>query len=292
MVFNITPLNKDGSLPGPNTSISMWHDDLSYNTKFDTFALITTSIKNSAHYNLRRLGINYLKVELYRLKRLAKAETEQFNMASVVDGSVCRDDTCDKTVVDSPPAKAAASTTFRLLDLPTELRAMIYESLIKAGDLSILRVSKDVSQEVAPLLSRVAIFRLAVGPIIGDDEHLSLNALITLTSTFTLTAPAYIQNLKIRVDLIPDRGDFVHRRHIWFFSGSQIARRSCNITIRYGVLGATYEPLEMFDMNQAIAALTGFKELTLKLGIMGGYQVLTADYKSNCGAGDAFEEGV
>lgn len=186
-------------------------------------------------------------------------------MPPMVGHSVRRGDTCDQTVMDSPPTKAAAKTALSLLHLPAELRAMIYKPLIQAGDLSILRVSKHISQDAVPLLSSVAILRVTIGRKFSSDVTLPLTATISLSGVLTLTAPNVIQNLNLRIDLAPIVEYPVNAGLIQCFGGSQIARGSCHIIMRFGVFGLIPTSAEIFKIYEWIAALTGFKKLTLKL---------------------------
>lgn len=144
---------------------------------------------------------------------------------------------------------------------------MIYRPLIQAGDIDILCVSKLVSQEAVPLLSSVATLRVILGCPISGKVTLPLTAKITLSGLFTFAAPNYIQNLDLLIDLVPLAGVSINAGLIQCFGGSQIARRSCQITIILGVSGLLPPTLEERKSYKAMADLTGFKTLTLKLEI-------------------------
>lgn len=159
-----------------------------------------------------------------------------------------------------------AKKPFPLLKLPPELRAMIFEPLIQAGDLSILRVSKLINQEAVSLLSKVAILRINnLNRRTNGQMTIALAAQITLYGDLTLMAPDYIQNLDICLDMVRRPGLPVNTKLVQYFSGNQIARRSCKITILFGILGAVPKPLGENTTYRVIASLTGFKSLTLKL---------------------------
>ena len=171
-------------------------------------------------------------------------------------------------MVSLPPDQAMAKT-FAFLNLPRELRDIVYTYLIQAGHLSILRASKPLSKEALAIMPRVATHRIDLG-----SWNLS-RASISLTNTMRLhrlrlTAPYYIQNLDIRFDLVRRKGTQAEWGLIRSFSGDQIARRSCNITILFGVLGPLFRRPDFKGPEEdaackVIASLTGFKTLTLKL---------------------------
>ena len=162
-------------------------------------------------------------------------------------------------------SRGTATSSFPLLKLPPELRAIIFEPLIQAGDLSILRVSKLINQEASSLVKKVAILRINLNRRINRQMTIDLTAKITLYGHLTLTAPDYIQNLDICLDMLRRPGLPVNTKLIPYFSGNQIARRSCRITILFGILGPVPKPLEENTTYRVIASLTGFRSLTLKL---------------------------
>ena len=159
-----------------------------------------------------------------------------------------------------------AAKPFPLLKLPPELRALIFEPLIQAGDLSILRVSKLINQEAVSLLSKGAIFRINnLKKGTNDRMTIAVAAKITLSGELTLSAPDYIQNIDVCLDMVRRPGFPVNTKLLQYFSGNQVARRSCKITILFGVLGAVPKPVGENKTYQVISSLTGFSFLTLKL---------------------------
>ena len=160
--------------------------------------------------------------------------------------------------------RGTATRTFPLLELPPELRAIIFEPLIQAGDLSILRVSKFINQEAVSLLKKVAILRINKKRPGMHQTTIALTAKITEYGDLTWTAPDYIQNLDICFDIVRRSGFRVNKEFIRYFAGNQIARRSCKITILFGFLGPVPNPLEEDTTYRVIASLTGFRFLTLK----------------------------
>ena len=168
------------------------------------------------------------------------------------------------TMIASLATRETAARTFPLLKLPPELRAIVFEPLIQAGDLGILRVSKLINQEAVSLLSKVAVLRINSNRRINRQMTIALTAKITLYGDLTLAAPDYIQNLEICLDMVRRPGFPVNTKLIHYFMGNQIPRRSCKITILFGVLGPVPKPLEENTTYRVIANLTGFRSLTLK----------------------------
>ena len=175
--------------------------------------------------------------------------------------------TAYQTMVSSLAARKTATGTSPLLKLPLELRTIIFEPLIQAGDLSILRVSKLMNQEAVLLLKKVAILRLNISgsDIYQTETTIALTATITLYGDLTLTAPEYIQNLDICLNMNRRTGPGLNTILVKYFSGNQIARRSCKIRIFFGPTGPLREPLHKSAAYKAIASLTGFRFLTVKL---------------------------
>lgn len=94
-----------------------------------------------------------------------------------------------------------------------ELRLMIYEHLIEAGDLGMLRISKLVNQEAFPLLSEVAILRINEPcPTMLSRVTLALTGSVTLCGLFTLTPPDYIQHLDLRLNMVHSQGFFINMK--------------------------------------------------------------------------------
>ena len=161
-------------------------------------------------------------------------------------------------------AEIATERTFPLLGLAPELRLLVYEPLIEAGDLSILRVSKLVSREALPLLSQVAILRLDLGRPMRSSVTPNLTASITSSGLLTPIAPDYIQNVNLRLNMTSCYGPRVDPRFIYSFSGNTITRKSCSITIFLGTFAAKPYGSD-YEAYKAIAAMVGFKILLLKL---------------------------
>ena len=199
------------------------------------------------------------------LKYLVRTGRKDPDMSSALDSSFGQSVTLYQGINVSSNAKEPTEETFSLLKLPPELRAMIYELLIQAGDLSILTVSKLVSKEAVHHLSKVAILRVKLGQLTSSNVIVALTAKMTLSGILTLHAPGYIQHLDLCFNIVRRPWIQLDTQLVQMFSGDQIPRRSCKIKILFGLLGATPYSMKECQTYQVIAALTGFKTLTLEL---------------------------
>ena len=168
-----------------------------------------------------------------------------------------------RTIIDPLPTRETATRTFPLLKLPPEVRAIVFEPLIQAGDLSILRVSKLIGQEAAFFVPKLGTFRIDQGSRGFSRATIAL-AEMTLLRDHTMMAPSHIQNLDIRLDPLGHTWSYIYSALIAYFSGNEIARRSCEITILIGLHGPGVQPPDECAIYRLIASLTGFKTLTLK----------------------------
>ena len=199
------------------------------------------------------------------LSHPVKARRKDHNMALTIDSTYDLCITLDQTTIVSPPTKSSMRTTFALLKLPPELRIIVYEFLIQAGDLSILRVSKLISREAISLLSKVAILRINLGRPVIDRVPFPLSGKIMPSGVINLVAPDYIQHLDLRINMVRNRKSPIDSHFILFFSGNTVARKSCNITVQCGLFQPFGDHLEAYRPYQMIATLSGFEILTLRL---------------------------
>ena len=162
-------------------------------------------------------------------------------------------------------AQVPTEKKLQFLELPPELRLIIYEPLLKLGDLNILRVSKLVTQEATPLLSKHAVFRVNVGHRNITSVKLDLTASITMLGHSTLIAPDYIQHVTFRIDMVRFRGWGIDLKFVNYFGGKKIARKSCAITIFVDDWAHLPHSVERDKTYRAIANLTGFEVLLLGL---------------------------
>ena len=193
-----------------------------------------------------------------------------------------RDEKASQTMISPLATRETATGTFPLLKLPPELRIMIFEPLIQAGDLSILRVSKLINQEAVSLLKKVAILRMNLNRMDVYETAMTLTAKMTPYGDLTYTAPDYIQNLDICLNHVRWTGPQVVTRLLEYFSGNQIARRSCKVTIFLAYCGPLLKLPHKSAVYRVIAGLTGFGFLTLKLVyyISGSYETAVLRHKN------------
>ena len=163
-------------------------------------------------------------------------------------------------------------TTFSLLRLPLELRMLIYEPLIAAGALSIMRTNKLMHEEVAKVMKKNAVLRMNFGyadrtssasfPLTGD---------INLTGALVLHATPLIQHVEVhfKMDAADGQSRYfdVYTNLIKSFGGRDIVRQSCTIFLDLGIFDCvpyerTSTPQKVW---QAITNLIGFKTLALKI---------------------------
>ena len=162
-----------------------------------------------------------------------------------------------------------AHRPFPLLKLPSELRLLIYEPLIQAGDLGILRASKLVNQEAAPLLSKVGRLRATISRPSRESNSNSSRMSIALAAklnrfgSLILTAPDYIQHLEIRLDIGPQFK--ANTNLISCFTGWSIFRKTCKITVMFGIVGLIIVDQGKMEPYHVIGGLIGFQVLTLGL---------------------------
>ena len=164
-------------------------------------------------------------------------------------------------------------TTFPLLQLPPELRLLVYGPLIATGDLSIMRVSKLIHDEAVNLLKTHAVLRMVLGYADRTSSALvPLTATVSLEGSLKIHASPVIQiielhfNLAMSFDRLSFRFD-VYADLIKSFGGRDVARQSCIIYLELGLFDAI--PCEVnFSRERAwiaIANLTGFKTLAFKI---------------------------
>ena len=170
----------------------------------------------------------------------------------------------------SLPSGQIMEKPFPFLNLPPEIRDVVYENLIQDGHLGILRVSKLISQEAISFMPKVAKHRVDLGSRTLNPCNIALINFARLHDQY-VPAPHFIQNLDITLNIVRrtdgyvDQGiRYVNRGIIGLFSRDRVARRSCNITILYGIFGPLLRAPEDDDAYKLISNLVGFKNLTLK----------------------------
>ena len=161
---------------------------------------------------------------------------------------------------------------FPLLNLPPELRLLIYEPLIATGDLSVMRTNKLVYEEVAKVMKKNGVLRMNFG--YTDRTSLAsfpITGSLDLIGALTIQATPTIQQVEMRFHM-----GAVHRNYSSFdvyanliksFGGRCIARRSCTIFLDLGILDWVPNKLDFAVGTawQAVLTLTGFSTLVLKI---------------------------
>ena len=188
-------------------------------------------------------------------KHLASLEIKELKMSYTVYTALNNSHT-DITVAKKP---------FPFLNLPPEVREMIYKPLIQTGNLSILRVSRLVHKEALPYLSKHATLRISLGGL--EHRRIIIPQMTGIFSpgTMTLFAPAQIQNLSIHLDIIARATPNIDTQLLRLFSSNEIPRKTCTITVEFGNLGPIRHLLVRNEFYDVVATLTGFETLTLRL---------------------------
>lgn len=163
-------------------------------------------------------------------------------------------------------------TTFPLLQLPPELRLLIYEPLIAAGTLSIIRTNKLIHEEVAKVMKKNAVLRMNFGYADRTSSaSFPLTGSIDLTGALVIHATPLIQHVEVhfKMDAADGQSGYfdIYTNLIKSFGGRDIVRKSCTIFFDLGIFDCvpyerTFTPQSAW---QAITNLTGFKTLALKI---------------------------
>ena len=174
-------------------------------------------------------------------------------------------------ISDSSHTKTSTRT---LLSLPREIRDKIFAHLFKAGDLAILRTSKQIYHESRGRLYREGVFRLTVGgssvrrtlwDTYGDSDF-GPSSFIAKWNNF--------QKFHFRIISRPWRlvyrgVDFWHFNKFSIFDEAH-PKRECLITVEYGHCGPMAIRLPRSDMIKRdlpdnIACLTAFEKVVVVL---------------------------
>lgn len=164
-------------------------------------------------------------------------------------------------------------TSFPLLQLPLELRLLIYEPLIAAGDLNIMRTNKVVHKEATKVMKKNAILRMIFGYANRTSSaSFPLTGSLNLRGSLTLHATPIIQQVEFhfRMDDVGDRPYYffdVYANLINSFGGRDVVRQSCTIFLNLGLDRSvpTENSFALETAWRAITGLTGFKTLVLKI---------------------------
>ena len=149
-------------------------------------------------------------------------------------------------------------TNSPLMSLPREIRDQICAYLLRAGDLAILRASKQLSRDAKERLYREGVCRVKLGSKSRSN-----------VDSFLLKELGRIQNYEIRVYFRP--GTFLDIRQ--FFQdfehfaghGETHSRRECSVIIEYD----PFDPVLWINSSRALAAaiacLATFKRVVMVL---------------------------
>ena len=175
---------------------------------------------------------------------------------------------------------------FPLLQLPPELRLLVYAPLITAGDLSIMRISKLVHDEAVNLLKTHAVLRLFLRYAHRMSSALAFVPLVVgvnLKQSLTVYALPVIQRIELHLNQVTTsiatgpRTEYPFRRFDVYagvlksFGGRDVTRHSCIIHLELGLYDCIPSE-EDFSREQAwnaIAHLTGFKTLAFTIARKG-----------------------
>ena len=159
----------------------------------------------------------------------------------------------DESPENNLPSKNAPMS---FLDLPRELRDMIYRNSIAAGHLGLLGTSKIVTEEACQFLLTHAILRVNMGPVNPTD--------LAILTPRALATAQYVQLYIDRSSGVP----FDIRAIPKLSGGKHTIRKSCLVTINYGKEGSAtgniqYESLYIKLYYQ----LACFKRVVIKIVI-------------------------
>ena len=147
-------------------------------------------------------------------------------------------------------------TNSPLMSLPREIRDKIYAYLLRAGDLSIMRTSKQLSHEAKESLYREGVYRVKLGFESGGD-----------VGSFLRKELGKIQNYDIRVNFghgcFLDSHDFF--RIFKHFAGhaETHSRLECHVRIEYDPFGPELWINDSRKVAAGIACLATFKKVVV-----------------------------
>ncbi len=150
--------------------------------------------------------------------------------------------------------QSSKQSPFPLLKLPRELRDSIYRYAIAAGYICILRISKFVNAEASQLLSKDGVFRGNLDSFDRTDWSRILSGSIS-----------FIQHLDVSLfptNMCPSTFDIISS-----FTGSQIIRKSCVVTLNYFHKAFTPWNFRSRRLYCELRRLNVFESLVFKLAV-------------------------
>ena len=168
--------------------------------------------------------------------------------------------------------EVSSPSNFPLLGLPSELRLLIYEALIAAGDLNIMRTNKLVHKEAENVLKKNAVLRMNFGYANRTSSaSFPLTGNLNFTGALKIHATPTIQHVELRFNLAAVQGYLryfdVYANLIKSFGGRDVARQTCTIYLDIEVYDSISDEGTFARETawQAITDLTGFKTLVVKI---------------------------
>lgn len=181
-------------------------------------------------------------------------------------GKRTRDESETAEAVFSKKRKSSVDSKISLsllVAIPREIRDMVVGNLLRAGDLSILQVSKALNEEALERINQEATCRIYY----GCPDHAKTNFLRPAN-------PAEIRNVEFRFHITshlsnnpPTVAQFQEDCAIFRLDEFNRAPRStCNLTLEYGTVGLGPQAHEMLNrFFNALWPLTGFEDVVLKV---------------------------
>ena len=154
-----------------------------------------------------------------------------------------------------PPHTLKQNISF--LQLPRELRDLIYRDSIAAGNVAIFRLNKLTNEEASQLLSKHAILRINLG-FINRTNWLELRS---------KSATSVIQHVHLRIKASSAALPF-DITVISSLLDKQAIRESCTVTLNYGKEGGPSHSIR-HTLYAQLTRLGGFKKLVFKIAIEG-----------------------
>lgn len=171
-------------------------------------------------------------------------------------------------------SSVAASTTSRVrgprdfLDLPGEIRTLIYDELARHGELGMFSTCRQVRNEAAAVSGDNIWFDVSI-------EYWKFGECSTDHIPALGRATPYIQDVRLTINMDNYRDGARGRvpycpRRIEFFGGSDIPRGRCYITLDYMETFMCYFPektkgLAEYEVYKSLGTLTGFEYLMIRI---------------------------
>lgn len=157
-----------------------------------------------------------------------------------------------KSLENELPSKKAIVS---FLDLPRELRDMIYRSSVAAGYLGILSTSKLVNEEACQFLSTHAVLRVNMGWVNPTDWARLTSGPMNTPQHVEFCLDTGLDSFSIDIGAISE------------FTGKNMIRESCLVTVNNGKEGSATGNIQYDRLYLELHKLTGFKRVVVKIVI-------------------------